>query len=503
MGIDKTQATDLWQQVLLFRRLFHDIANGSLIAPELFHNYSNWANASVTGLTYTLPQSLHFSGVQDLADFELYLAETGAPATGIEIPSKALSVDAVQKKSPELVEKRALAKVKRADKKALEAKVSLKETLEWEEKPENFALLKKTFPDLGVKEGATSEDRVAALDTLPDRTRAKVDSFAREQIVASRTDWIKQALGQTEFQEQVLSIRSKGGKDPLPGASDRLALLKALESNGKGKPFEYTTADGVYEIELIDISPSWEIVSFEEARKQGILSELLLAKLTPYYQEIRDKHSDQFRSADGTWKPIAEAKQAVLEYYLEPKFDLIRKETETNIKENSTPLLIASTLPSYRFVGWASKVRSAKDKTPYVYEQPAYAAEEGKLAKKEAWADQFKWRVSERSFPRGTGEDGQQDFLPGKEKLFALKSGEFSELMTPSNGDIQFVEVGSHAGLVVDKEVEEAVLGVRALLGGEAQRNYMKALLNEIKAKNGISFDWLNVADQASPSINP
>jgi hypothetical protein len=279
-----------------------------------------------------------------------------------------------------------------------------------------------------------------------------------------------------------------------------MAFLKALESSGKGKSFQYPTDSGVYEIELIEISPSWEIVSFEEARNQGILSELLLAKLTPYYKEIREKHSDQFRTKEGTWKPIEEAKQAVLEYYLEPKFELIRKETEANIKENYTPVLIASTLPSYRFVGWAAKVRSAKDKTPYVYEQAPQGDQ--LLPHKESWADQFKWRVSERSFPRSAKEEGRQDYIPGKEKLFALKAGEFSELMTPPNGDIQFVEVGSASGQIVDKEVEEAVLNVRALLGGEAERNYMKTLLSEIKAKKGISFDWLNVSDEGAASVN-
>lgn len=488
MGMDKNRAIDLWQKVLLFRRLFHDIANGTLVAPEMFKDYSAWANASVQGKTYNLPLPLRFSGLLDLAELEIYLENTSSTGSEIKLSSKPLAVAEIRKKAPELLEKRARVRYKSADKKDLEARISMKETLDWESDENNFKLLKKEFADLGIVEGKTVESRIEALDSLPGPSRQRVDRYARSQIVNKNKDWADKALATKEAKEDVISVRSKGGAAPLKGINDRAAFLKALDGAKMGSPFRFSDKEAIYEIELLAISPDWEVVSFEEARENGSLTELLNKKLEPLYAEVREKEGKRFKTTSGTYKPFEEVKREVAELWLEPKLARLKKDVEKEVKGTSAPLLISETLPGFTFVSWAAEAKRASDKTPYIAVGAPSSEGENTLPYKPSWTDQFKWRVLDKSFSRR----GSQDYS----KLFSLKAGETSDLLTPANGDIQFVEVESFSNEPNLKVVDQAVIRVRELLGNEGERAYMKTLVEAIKEKGGISFNWMNAREE-------
>lgn len=289
MGMDSAEATKIWQKVLLFRRLFHDIANAQLIEPETLSPVNAWATESVVGEMYRLPQSLHFSDLLTLAEFESYMDAVSTKNELIPQLNPRPIAEGV-KNHPELVQKRYQVAIKEADLKALEARISLRETMDWETDPVHFNQLKKEFADLGIVEGATVEARLAALDNLPDTMRHKVDSFARAAIVAAKQDWVKQALEQSDDTSMTLAVRLKGGKDPLVGVKERKELIDKLDRAPLNEPIRVTGEGKVYEIVVIDRSPNFEWLTFAEARESGVFAqetrEAAELRLAPRLQEI-------------------------------------------------------------------------------------------------------------------------------------------------------------------------------------------------------------------------
>ena len=93
--------------------------------------------------------------------------------------------------------------------------------------------MKKNFLELGSKKASTREERFAALDSLDDKTRNQVDTFARAAIVETHPEWIDQALenAPAKTDETVSWIReakflSPMGKTPRNYSASRYASLK-------------------------------------------------------------------------------------------------------------------------------------------------------------------------------------------------------------------------------------------------------------------------------------
>lgn len=490
MGLDAGKATQLWQKVLLFRRVFHDIANAQMVEPQTLYPSNAWTSETIVGDFYRLPKELRFSDMMDLAEFEVYLAATSKGDKTLAISDTPLPAAEIQKRNPELVEKRYLTVIKKADKKTLESKVSMRETLDWELDPANFALLKKEFADLGIKTSDTLDQRIEALDSLPDTMRLKVDAFARTKIALMHPEWVEQALMQSKADAQVISLRQKGGKDPLTGIKDRKNLQDTFDKAKINEEFTLNGDNVVYLIKIIDRSQDLEIVSFENAKNGGILGELLMEKLAPVYQEARGK-DDKFKKENGEYKPLADVKREVAEIWLAPKLKEIKTDADASLKNKAPANMIPDIAATLRFTGWAEKVKSASNKDTYVKQELAMDQDPEKLPSKMKWNDQFKWEKEKKKVSRGTDEG-----LFDKDKLYALKDGEFSPLLTPSNGDLMFVQLDTRLTAPNSDLLAKETVGVRAEIGAEAERIYMKELLTKIKADNAISLDYMNVGEE-------
>lgn len=483
MGMDSGKATKIWQKVMLFRRVFHDVANSQFIEPKTLMLSNTWASESVSGDFYRLPEALRFSDLMNMAEFELYLANTSKEDKKLPLPNEPLAVEEVAKKSPELVEKRYLAVIKKADKKGLEGRVSMKETLAWETDPENFAALKKEFADLGILNGATLDKRVAALDSLPDTIRLKVDAYARSKIVAKHPEWLEDSLNQSASNAEVLSVRLKGGKEPLPGLKDRKALMDLLDKAKLGEEFTLNGDMAVYKIQVIDRSPKLEILSFKDARESGILAEMLNEKLNPLYLEVRN---DKFKREGGEVKPFTEVKREVAEIWLAQKLKDIKTDAEASLKTKAPSTMIPDIAATMRFTGWADKVKNSPHKDLYVSSDVPAEIDSNKLPPLAAWNEQFKWIREKKKVSRSSDEG-----LFEKDKLYALKKGETSPLITPSNGDLMFIAIEDRKSEPSADLLAKETIGLRSEIGSEAERAYMRALVAKLKAAGAISFDYL------------
>ncbi len=196
LNMDVNLATRVWRQVMLFRELFHDV--GSAVFVDTFSNQkvNGYLNEQVNGELYQLSPEFRLSQGEDLRKFEAYLSAVAKKDEKnlIAIPKTYLKVEEIAKSTPELVQKRYVIEVAQADSKLFEGRVSLKETWNWEADEKNWSSLKQEFPELALKSAKTRDERVAALDNLDERTRSRVDLFARAQIITEHPESTADAL---------------------------------------------------------------------------------------------------------------------------------------------------------------------------------------------------------------------------------------------------------------------------------------------------------------------
>ena len=74
LGMDRARAVEVWQRVLLFRRLFDSVGTAMFLDPQMFQQFDHYALETVSGDLFQLPQELRFGNFLDLQRFETYLS---------------------------------------------------------------------------------------------------------------------------------------------------------------------------------------------------------------------------------------------------------------------------------------------------------------------------------------------------------------------------------------------------------------------------------------------
>lgn len=503
MRLDRTQAVNIWQQVMLFRRMFQDVSNAALVDKNTYDIFNSFANETTTGQLYQLPEDLRLSNAADLAQFETYLNAIAKRSKDdqakLELPNAFLSADDVAKKTPELAHKRYLLEVARASKKALESKVTLKDTLNYEIADANWNELQKQFPELAMKQATSAEDRLTILDGMDPVTRGRVDAFARKAIVKSHPEWIDDALAKAPVKREAVSIRVQGESPALIGLKRGEELTKLLDAAPIG---EETTKlskitfdnENYYRLVVRDRSNALEVLTFKDARASGALDKILDQKLEPYYIQIRNDNPEQFQNSDKSWKSLEDVKSTVAERYFEP----LTKAIKSNFAKNQKDELSQDRIASLRFYSILERAKEDIQKSneskwikPTLKEQ-----EEDKLAKSEPLENQWKLEKTEMQLTRK-----KPSSLARHNELFALKEGSFSKTFDAPNGDLYFFHAAEKGIAAQNQEdMQEQIARARFLIGSEAEQYLLKELLPEIKAKKAISFSYTNVDET---SIGP
>lgn len=497
MGMDQVHAVHVWQNILLFKRLFHDLGNSVFVDPAFYGQFNQYALEMVEGNIYRLPEQLQLADFPSLQRFETYLNSVAKRGTDdkslLEIPQTFLSVDEVAKRTPELVQQTYQLEVASVDRRSLEAVVSLRDTWDWEAADANWPAIKSLYPELGLKNANTKEERLTALDQLDPISRAKVDQFARTSIVDAHPEWIKNALEIAQKNTAHVGLRTKGGKFPFPGIEDRAAFIKLLDQaplNTQDEKLAVLKAgnQGWYSMKVIERAPSKEILTFAEAEADGTLDELVDQQLDVNYVKVRGNNPEKFQNPDKSWKPIAEVKNQVAEQVFAPVLKALKADYIANAGDKSnTDKLTNDKLANSRFYKYMRDSKATLQKDPskgdaLVRKAPA-VGEENKRA---PLADQWKLAKEETDVTRGTNDDSLMI-----EDLLKLQPNTWSNVHVPANGDINFFFVEKR-GVKEDMEaLKEQINGARWLLSNDAQHTLMFQLLKIIQDKKAITFDYL------------
>lgn len=488
LGMDRTKAVKVWRQVLLFRRLFQDVGNAALVDGLTHQTFSNFAKEAVSGDLYRLPADLRLKDYRALQKFETYLYAVAKRARIdkmsdkelLSLPTAFLSLDEVKRKYPEMVQKKYVLEIAQANKIALQAKVGLKETWNWEVEDKNWDRLKKEFPDLGVKPGKTRDERFAALDSLDDLTRGRIDMYARKAIVEEHPEWLEKALAETSPKQMSIGIRSKGGNSIFTGLENREELIKLLDqaslnSEPAGKLAKFS-GDNIhfYRIKVIERNPNEEILTFAEANRDGVLDQLLDQTLEAQYVKIRDANPKEFQNADRSWKAFADVKDLVADQY----FEKLLKAIQADAKEEKK--LTGDRSASLRLLAYMRDARAKIQKG------------DNPDAENEGLATQ--WKLEKADFH--TARNSHQKDMDTTE-MFAIAPNEWTEVHTPANGDAYFFQMKNKEASEKDLTASyDEIHPIHAMVSNDAQRNYMHKVVNELKEHKAISIDYLDRSDE-------
>lgn len=487
LGMDEGRAIKTWKQVLLFRRLFDDVGNAMLVDPLSLQQFNAYSKESVEGDMYRLPKSARIGSFEDLQRLETYLNAVAKKGSNpLDIPQTYLSVEEVSKQHPELVQKRYLLDVSQVNKNALQAKVSIKETWGWETEDKNWDLLKKQFPDIGIKKGQTREERLADLDSLDDQTRAKVDAFARLAIIESHPEWLLKALDEATPQKMDIGMKTKGGSSPFVGVDNREQLIKWLDEGSETNLNQFTGDNkNYYRVHVLEKSPNWEILTYAEANKEGVLDQLRDKDLEAYYLKIRDNDPSKFQKDDKSWKPLSMVRDLVAEQYYAPVLKAIQTDDAAANPHKSQSLNTNDLSASMRFAAYARAVKKQLGEANAKKEQFVKASDERSELNNQ-------WKLEQSDFKGSRGDEKQAAIDPA---LFDLQANQWSEIHSYPNGDVYFMLVKSKG--INTAEAEQKIALLQEALGNDAQQHYMKKLTKEFVDKGVISLNYLNNASNA------
>ncbi len=511
MGMDKKQAVRLWQQVLLFRRLYQDMGNSMFTDPFTFQEYNAYTFEHVNGTLYQLPPELRFNNARSLVKFELYMdgvSDVKKDNVRFKMPKTFKSVNDVAKGNPELVQKRYLLDISKASTKKLESKVGLKQMWNWETDEGNWKELTKEFPELALAKAETSQERQEALDKLDRTTRTRVDNMARAAIVEEHPEWIERSLNEAKPKIKLVNIPLKGGNIVIKGASDRQELISSLDSaplasdEDDAKPIEYS-GDGkhYYRIHVIDRSDQPEIMTYAEADKSGVLDEMSNKKLKQQYEKIRSKYPDDYKNSDGTWKNFDSVADSVAGKVYNP---LIQKMGDHFIggliPADDNKDLSMSRAASLRFLQHVADAKTSlesgvKDEN-LITKTEVTGGADNEIPPRQPLADQWKLTTKEYSTKRSS-----QDNTLDKQEALAMKEGDLSKVYTPTNGDVYFFAAKSRGHDADEKTLSTQVYTMHRLLSFDAQRTLAKDLLAFMQERKALNIDFLKTHQNQGATV--
>lgn len=496
LGSDHNMAVKTWQQVLLFRRLFQDMGGSVFVDPHTFAMFDAYALASADGQIYRLPKELQINNYRTLQKLETYLNAVSKRSEDekakLKLPTTFLSAAEVVKTTPTLVQKRYLLEIAQVNKKSLESNIAVKDTWNWEVETTNWELLKKQFPELGLKPSTTKEERYAILDALDDKTRGRIDTFARTSIVNEHPEWLETALAAAPQSRQVVGLHEKGTNAPFNGLDNGKKLMELLDASDKVPNF---TADNktYYRISVIDREKEPEVMTFAEANQQGILDTILDNNLETYYAKIRDAAPKEFQKDDKSWKAFDDVKDAVADRYFEKILRSIRTQYAAAIAPEKAPeQMIPDFAASVRLFPYVQEVKNAIEKNPSTTSQwirtpIAKNDNPNVLPKQMKLNDQWKMEMADYQTTRSGFNT-----LVDKTEIFALNPGGWTKVNAPANGDLNFFQLKEKGKPVASKSNIQSVSKARLLLSDNAQQHLMESLLKLMGTKNAISLEYLN-----------
>lgn len=512
LGMDQNGAANVWRQVMLFRLLFQDMGSSVFVDPYTFSKIDAYALDSVEGEIYRLPKELRLTDFKSLQKFETYLdavsKRSETDKAKLALPTAFLTSAQVAQNTPELVQKRYTLEIGQVNKKNLEGNVVVKDSWNWEVSDKGWEQLKKQFPELGVKNGATREERFASLDSLDNKTRSLVDAYARTAVVDEHPEWLVKALADSQPMQVTVGLHENGNNPLFVGLKNGKALMQlldaaplAMQASGEIKPAAKEAADKLahytadqmiyYNIKVIDRASKPEILTFADADREGILADLVDKNLEAAYPKIREAEPKTFHKSDQSWKAFADVKELVAERYFAKVLEAIKTNYAAAIAPEVPPeRMIPDYAATLRLYPYVKDVKTKMQKDPAqiaaLTREPQESNAKALTAAQTPLADQWKLERSTYQTTR-SGADLALDHL----YAFNISPGDWTKVNTPANGDLNFFHLAKKGNNLTEKTIADSVAQARTLLSDDVQQRLMRQVLNEIQEKDAISLDYL------------
>jgi len=490
LGLSEPSLIHAWKQVMLFRRLFEDGSGSVFVDPLAYQQFEHFAKENVRVTLYQLPHALQLTDFRTMMKLQLYLELLSAedsPVKGeLRLPKQMASLDKIEKRAPELVERKIELQWSTVSKETLSREISIRETWEWEGKEGNWALLQRQFPELGVQ--GTKEMRLAALNALDETLRMKVDEFARTKMVEGQLEKIQVALEHAPSKTQVVGLKARGGVLPLPalGQSEELtgllksAALQGESPNAASERLKCYTADGehFFSIAVLHRDEERRVLLFDEASREGSLDKILDKRLESAYPDARRRESSSFQQSSGQWKPFKEVKDQVGKYVFADLLGSIEENYRNQFgflpgKEGQLPLGFYSNARMLFFMQEAQKHLKANP-----FDSAWVKSEE---SEQQGLASQWLLEMSEQTLQRCT----QTPY--SKEEMFTLEAQQWSPVKVGDRGHLAFYFVQERE--TSSQPPLESVKQGHEILSLDAKRDMMLQLLTKMQQKRAVFFE--------------
>lgn len=500
LGFDEATLVNSWKKVILFRRLFEDGSTSVLIDPLAYQHFDDFARENAHISLYQLPQPLQFADFRSMLKFQIYLegisADPSRLRTDLRMPSQLASLEQIERRAPELVERQIEVEWSSVSKEDLSKAISVRETWDWETSDSHWELLKKNFPEIASFKGETKQERLSALSGVDEKLRVKIDQFARLTMVEQDPAKMQFALEIAKVENAKISLKQKGTSLPIRGLKESSELI-ALLTNASLKTETLNMAaqrlsaysaggDHLYRLEVVSRDSEKKILSFAKASSDGTLDLLLDKKLEELYPDVRKKDPKLFQQSSGQIRPFKEVKDQVGRF----AFADLLKSIEDNYrsyygflpgKEGDLPLNFYS---NARLLVFMKEARDALKSNP---NDSAWLKSKDKEAAD--LAAQWLLDTQDKKVERCT----QVSF--SKDEIFTLSPGECSSVKVGERGALAFYFV-QERGAFKDKPVVSVEQG-HQILSFDAKRDMMLEVLKRIEQKKSIDFSYL-IAEERS-----
>ena len=470
MRMSERKVVQLWQKVLLFRRLFEE-ANGSIFLDALSYDHINrYMQENVQLNVYKMDDSFAVNDFEKMMKFELYLDFVAKRSndTLIPLPTHYLSLDRVKSRCAKLLAKRFSVEVKEVPRSEIAMRVSFKELMEYE--TQNFETLKHKFAALTLSEADSLDAKLAVLEKLDPKVKEQLDQYARDQIVAANQQWVAAALDGKESAQKELLLNLDDVNSEFSGFSDNNVLINQLsKAYSAEQPVDLLGQEAFYRISVKDLSEQFEVLTFAEAESIGAMDRLLNDKLEREYSNARSAKPSQFKNASGEFKPLDEVREQIGTFVFS---EAIAQLQNYLMKQGVNPSENLDELASYRMHHYLNEALTAiqADVEPDVY---LYDPEENG-----DFEGQFKLMQEQTSISRS------EPSPLSDEHVYRMKEDEWSSVaLLPSYG-LSFFHIDAKE--INDDVRKNAMEEGFALLSEEACRVLLKDLLAEIQSHHAI-----------------
>lgn len=309
LGFKEKKAIEIWQKVLLFRRVFNDFAKSTVLDSDTLDQFSTFALERGKIDLYQMQRPFVFNEFTDLLRFQLYVENIcDQKKTDLTLPEKILDTEVIASKAKDLVKNTYDIEIARMDLSKKASVISIREMEAWQIEENNWKILTGKFFELSNTSDA--EERFCQLDSLDDKKRSEVDLFSRSQILAQKEHELLDELNELEKEIMTVEIYANGQTN-LEGIenTDKFA---AFLKNAKGAGV-YKQKESLLYVNLLSKGKS--LLTFSEALNNGALDRMLDDVLEKSYSSLKITSPQNFKNEKGEFKPLPEVRDLVGVYH--------------------------------------------------------------------------------------------------------------------------------------------------------------------------------------------